>query len=331
MNKSLSDLRNRQQTQLEQLIEDHQREGEARQERLNDFTHPTPDRLSLLAGNPAHAAQERILADQQTEGGAKRKEERRKVLESTDSIEDVRNEEIREWLQLTGLFAYESGRWSVVKGTGETLLAELKRTKKLEAEYLAESNDPAVVGKWKEEYQKNAGDPVNIRSSVTWEWSRRGLFGAPKVGGISTNPIFQRKARGLGGMVGAVLGGDGWELTQGLIVNESLFKAEGWEPLDVVPDFSRRRDILLNLLDTAYRAGDIPEEVTREREKLTDLLLQRSDLVENAKGLIRRANIAPSRYAAEVAKFRTEREALERAIHEQQTVLQRLGADWRSL
>lgn len=254
------------------------------------------------------------LTFQRIEENAKRRfdewrAKRSKVLDDPkSSINDVRNEELREWTSKKGLKAV-------------ALLAELKRTADLYEEFQAEVEDlrgkhpdsiePSLMKKRDEAFK-----------ALNRKWACKDLFGAPRANDTNFYAM-------------PIPGEPTWEKDNGEMItgeprDPRSFFAEGWKPLRVVPDFSGRITVLRRLLDDHYRDGDVPPSITAEKRKLVDLRLKLMRHREASKDLLRDASVDQS-LQPQIDEYRKIHREIEQAISKQERVVVELGVDPRSV
>jgi hypothetical protein len=265
-----------------------------------------------LYGFDGRAGVEMERLAQAAEAKARAAADEREESFKTAKIEDVQNHELRQYVEQRGINA-------------DALLAELERTRALEAEYQAET----AAEVWKPSTTETK--PEEHCSPVSWAWRRKGLFGARQSNFAMMEPIWERPKSGAKRVAGKLLGFSDYEVLKGMPRDEKAHRAAGWQIIGALPQFGARVEALLALLDRAYRAGDVPKSVQDDREKLLDLRLELSDLVESSKALFRRASVAPSRFVAELDKVKAKREALEKAIMAQHERLAEIGIDVRTV
>jgi hypothetical protein len=233
-------------------------------------------------------------------------EKRLTILRAEDStINDARNEELRDYVSLKGL-------------TATDLLGELKRTSKLFEEYQA---DVATIPKPAPGDERATMARDEVGKAVSRSWAIRDLFGSPRA-----------NDKNFDGM--PIPGEPVWEKPTGETIvgtpkDPRAFAAEGWLPIRIAPDFTARVRVLQRLLNNCYRAGDVPKEVEAAKDALIDLRIAYSDLIESARPLIRKANIAPSRFAPDIEKFRAAKAKVENELRDQTLRLQLIGIDPR--
>lgn len=236
-------------------------------------------------------------------------ERRLEVLKAAkpNALDLVRNEELREFFAMKNLGAKEG-------------LAELKRVEKLHAEFTAEIE---ALGRFNPDAPEHERQRFGERAkAINRRWATMDLFGAVRANDtnflgfpISGDPVFEKP--------------DG-ETIVGTPLDPASFFAEGWKQVRCVPDFSGRIETLRKMLRDFYQRGDTPKEVEAAKERFIDAKLALSDHIESGRALIRRANVAPSRFEKELAAFRAERVALERAIQSELDGLINIGVDPRS-
>lgn len=252
------------------------------------------------------------LAIQRNEEAAQKrfdewKAARRPVLANPKTpINDIRNEEIKEWADLHKIKA-------------EVLVGELLRTINLQTEFQAEvealrakhphSTEPSLVKRRDEAFK-----------ALNRTWTLKNLFGSPRLN--DTN------------FYGMPIGGeptwekDNGETITGLPKDPHSFFREGWRPIRITPDFSARLTALRRILDDRYRAGDVPPAVEQAKRNWIDLRLARYRLVEGSKVLLHEAAIDAA-LETEVRKYREKLSEIDQNLADVHRELADLGINSR--
>lgn len=282
---------------------------------------------SIVAFGPGAAAE--TLKRQATEAEGRQRawaEARLAILKAakSDDWDTVRDEEIGDFVKLKDL-------------DSNAVVAELRRVQRLEAEY-RDGLDPLLAEHSK---LRNAGagdsDPnvQRVQAAIkahNREWACRDLFGAPRINDTnflnmpSSGEVWWERPRP--GVKKPSKPSD-YEMIEGMPRDPRAHHEAGWRRPRLAPAFGERAEALRRALATLGPS----DEVEAARDAWRDAVVALSDHRESGRDLIRRANLCPSRYEAELAKFREQSKTLESAIHEATRALQDLGDDpnrgWR--